>query len=669
MQFKHLALAVALALPFPALALTSGIDKQHFDPAVRIQDNLYLAVNGGWQKTAEIPADRTWSGAFSDLRDLSEARVREIVEQAAGRAATDPEAKRIADFYQSFMDEAAVEKTGLAPLQPLLAELAGINDKAALTSQFGKLQRLGVSLPFNIGVNVDAKDSSRYLLDVGQNGLGLPDRDYYLQKDARMVKARAAYVSYLQTLFTLAGNDAATAKKKAAAVMALETKLAKVQWSTVQNRDPEKTYNKLDLAGLTKTAPQFDWQAFVAATGTGVTEVNLNQPSYAQNAAKLIAGESVAVWRDYLVARTLDRYSPVLTKAFVDANFAFHQQAIAGAKEIKPRWKRGVALIESNLGEDVGKQYVARYFPAEAKAKMDTLVGNLIKAYAQSIDKLAWMSPATKAQAQEKLSKYAVKIGYPSKWRDYSGLEVKAGDLIGNFTRGAEFAYRYDIGHLGKPVDRSEWGMTPQTVNAYYNPNMNEIVFPAAILQPPFFDANADDAVNYGGIGAVIGHEISHGFDDQGSRFDGNGNMREWWQDPDRKAFSGLTARLVSQYNGYSPLQGRFVNGQLTLGENIADLSGLQIAYKAYHLSLEGKDAPVMDGYSGDQRFFIGFAQVWREKVREQARLQWLVIDPHSPSNFRAVGAAVNSDAFHAAFGTKPGDGMFKPEAERIRIW
>ncbi|GAB3252811.1 M13 family metallopeptidase [Chitinimonas naiadis] len=669
MQFKHLALAIALALPFPALAITSGIDKSHFDPSVRFQDNLYLAVNGAWVKTAEIPADRTWSGAFSDLRDLSEARVREIIEQAAGKAATDPEARRIADFYQSFMDEAAVEQAGLAPLQAKLDQLAKIADAAALTVELGKLQRLGVSLPFNIAVSVDAKDSSRYLLDVGQNGLGLPNRDYYLQKDARMVKARAAYVDYLVTLYKLAGNDAAAAKKKAAAVMALETKLAKVQWSAVQNRDPEKTYNKLDIAGLNKTADKFDWQAFLTATESGATEVNLNQPSYATGAAKLIAAEPVAVWRDYLAARTLDRYAPVLPKAFVEAHFRFHEQAISGAKEIKPRWKRGVALIESNLGEDVGKQYVARYFPAEAKAKMDTLVGNLIKAYAQSIDKLAWMSPATKTQAQDKLAKYAVKIGYPTQWRDYSGLEVKAGDLIGNFGRGAEFAYRFDIGHLGKPVDRSEWGMTPQTVNAYYNPSMNEIVFPAAILQPPFFDANADDAVNYGGIGAVIGHEISHGFDDQGSRFDGNGNMREWWQDPDRKAFSGLTARLVSQYNGYSPIQGRFVNGQLTLGENIADLSGLQIAYKAYHLSLEGKDAPTLDGFSGDQRFFIGFAQVWREKVREQARLQWLVVDPHSPSNFRAVGAAVNSDAFHAAFGTKQGDGMFKPESERIRIW
>jgi putative endopeptidase len=467
----------------------------------------------------------------------------------------------------------------------------------------------------------------------------------------------------------LAGTPEAEAAKKADAVMALETKLAKVQWSKVDNRDPEKTYNKLDRTSLAKTAPKFDWNAFLAAADIKDDTVNLNQPTYATAAAELIAGEPIQVWRDYTAARLLDRFAPVLPAGFVTAHFQFHEQDIAGAKEIKPRWKRGVGLVETNLGDAVGKQYVAKYFPAEAKARMDALVGNLMKAYAQSIDKLAWMGPETRKQAQDKLSKYMVKIGYPTNWRDYSGLDVKAGDLFGNFVRGADFAYRFDIGHLGKPVDRTEWGMTPQTVNAYYNPSMNEIVFPAAILQPPFFDANADDAVNYGGIGAVIGHEISHGFDDQGARFDGNGNMREWWLDMDKKAFTGLTSKLVAQYDRYSPIKGRYVNGKLTLGENIADLSGLQVAYKAYHLSLDGKEAPVMDGFTGDQRFFIGFAQVWREKVREQSALQWLVTDPHSPSAFRANGATVNSDAFAEAFHVKKGDGMYKPEDQRIRIW
>ncbi|QDQ28457.1 M13 family metallopeptidase [Chitinimonas arctica] len=670
MQLNRLALALTLALPLATLAAPgSGIVQRNFDPTVRIQDDLYMAVNGNWNKQTEIPADKTWWGAFGELRDLSESRVREIVEQAGQNGAADVEARRIADFYQSFMDEPAVEKAGLAPLRPLLDHIAGINDVTALTREFGLLQKHAVSLPINIGVGVDAKDSSRYLLEAEQSGLGMPNRDYYLQADDRMVKARTAYTDYLKQLFQLAGADETQARDKAAAVMALETRLAKLQWSSVANRDAQKTYNKLSLDGLRKTTPGFDWSVFLAGADATVGELDLNQPSYVRAAAKLINGEPVSVWRDYLTARVLDRYAPVLPQAFVDAHFRFHQQAIAGAKQIKPRWKRGIALVEKNLGEDVGKQYVARYFPAEAKAKMDTLVGNLLKAYAQSIDKLSWMSPATKAQAKDKLGKYVVKIGYPSKWRDYSGLVVKADDLLGNVDRGTEFAYRFDLAHLGKPVDRSEWGMTPQTVNAYYNPSMNEIVFPAAILQPPFFDATAEDAVNYGGIGAVIGHEISHGFDDEGSRFDGNGNLREWWQAKDRKAFAGLTGKLVNQYNAYSPLKDRRINGKLTLGENIADLSGLQIAYKAYHLSLGGQPAPELDGYKGDQRFFIGFAQVWRDKARDEAVLQGLVADPHSPSRFRAIGAAVNSDAFHATFGTKPGDGMYKRESERIRIW
>ncbi|WP_374350969.1 M13 family metallopeptidase [Chitinimonas sp.] len=668
MQLRHLACVIACAFPMVASALTSGIDKKNFDPKVRIQDNLFKAVNGAWLKTAEIPADRTWWGAFAELRETSEKRVRDIIEKAANEPASNVEARKIADFYGSFMDEAAVEKAGIAPLKPLLERINAIGDKPALVAEFGKLQALGVSLPLNIGTNVDYKDSSRYLLSVVQSGLGLPDRDYYLQKDARMAKARTAYLGYLTKLFTLAGHSEAEARQKATAVMALETKLATAQWSKVENRDPEKTYNKLDRAGLAKTAA-FDWNAFLAAAEIKDDAVNLNQPSYAKAMAELINGESIQVWRDYVSAHVLDRFAPVLPQAFVNAHFAFHEQDIAGAKALKPRWRRGVALVEDNLGEVVGQQYVARYFTAEAKSRMDTLVANLMKAYAQSIDKLAWMSPETRKQAQDKLSKYMVKIGYPSKWRDYSGLEVKAGDLFGNFVRGSEFAYRYDIEHLGKPVDRSEWGMTPQTVNAYYNPSLNEIVFPAAILQPPFFDANADDAVNYGGIGAVIGHEISHGFDDEGARFDGNGNMREWWLDMDKKAFTGLTSRLVAQYNAYAPLKGRYINGKLTLGENIADLSGLQIAYKAYRLSLDGKSGETLDGFTPDQRFFIGFAQVWREKSRDKATLQGLVTDPHSPSEFRAIGAAVNSDAFVEAFQVKPGDGMFKAPEQRIRIW
>ncbi|QNM96167.1 M13 family metallopeptidase [Chitinimonas koreensis] len=670
MQLTRLAGAIALALPLCVFAAPkSGIVRDNFDPSVRIQDDLYAAINGGWEKRTEIPADRISWGAFHELRDLSEQRVREIVEQAASDR-DDPAARQIADFYASFMDEARADQLGVAPLKPLLDQIAAAHDRAAVVRLLGQLQPAAIGLPLRVRVDQDSKDSSRYLLELRQGGLGLPDRDYYTEKDARFVAARAAYRNYLVTLFTLDGDTAAQAAKRADTVFALEAKIAKVQWSKVDNRDPEKTYNKLDRAGLKRLTAKFDWDAFLAAAGAAkVAEANLAQPSYARALATLLASEKPAAWRDYLRARALDGYAPFLSKPFVDASFVFHDQTLTGAKELRPRWKRGVALVEGGLGESVGKRYVAKYFPPAAKQKMETLVGNLLKAYAQSIDKLAWMSPATREQAHAKLANYMVKIGYPEQWRDYDALTVQAGDLVGNVQRSARFDYDYELARLGRPVDRAEWGMTPQTVNAYYNPSLNEIVFPAAILQPPFFDAEADDAVNYGGIGAVIGHEISHGFDDQGSKFDGRGNLRNWWQEQDRQAFGGLTARLVAQYGRYEPLPGRFVNGKLTLGENIADLSGLQIAYKAYRLSLEGKPAQTIDGFDDDQRFFIGFAQVWRSKTRDERALQLLTIDPHSPSHFRPIGAAVNSDAFAAAFGVKQGDRMYKPESERIRIW
>ncbi|MBV8465069.1 MAG: M13 family metallopeptidase [Burkholderiales bacterium] len=668
MKLRHLACALALAFPCGAFALTSGIDKNNFDPAVRIQDNLYKAVNGGWEKRTEIPADLSGWGAFLELRQQSEERVRGILEDAAKQ--DDATAKQIADFYASFMDEAMAEKLGVTPIKPMLHDVDQIKTQHDLFDAFGKLQTAGISLPLEVGAEVDAKDSEHYLLQIGQGGLGLPDRDYYLEKDPRFVKAREAYVAYLTKLFVLDGMKEADAKKHVAAVVALETKMAKIQWSKVENRDPQKTYNKLDRDGLKKLSGQIDWTVFLAGAEAGAEKTaNVAQPTYVAALGKLIASEPMSVWRDYLRARTLGHYAPVLSKPFVDASFEFRDHTLSGAKEIRPRWKRGVAIVDGFMGEAVGKVYVAKYFPPEAKARMEALVANLMKAYNTSIDGLAWMSPTTKEQAKYKLAHYGVKIGYPDHFRNYDGLVVRRDDLVGNYLRGAQFEYRFSMSHLGKPVDHTEWDMTPQTVNAYYNPVKNEIVFPAAILQAPFFNAEADDAVNYGGIGAVIGHEISHGFDDQGSQFDAKGNLHNWWQDEDKKSFSGLTERLVEQYGKYSPIPGRFVNGKLTLGENIADLSGLQIAYKAYRLSLDGKEAPVMDGFTGDQRFFIGFAQVWRNKTRDERALQLLTIDPHSPAAFRPVGAAVNSDAFDKAFDVKPGDGMYKAESERIRIW
>jgi putative endopeptidase len=669
MQFNCLTCALFLSMPLAAFAAPkSGIDQSNFDNSVRIQDDIYTAVNGGWEKKTEIPADRTTWGAFSELRDLSELRVRGIVEAAAGHK--DASARQIAAFYGAFMDEARAEKLGNKALKPLLTKLDAIKDKPALIKAFGSLQSLGVNLPVRLGVDQDAKESTRYLLQVAQGGLGLPDRDYYTEQDPRFVKARDAYKTYLVTLFTLNGTQGDAATQRADRVIELEAKLAKAQWSKVENRNPQKTYNKFDRVALKTLTPTLDWVALLhAAEADKAQDLNVVQPSYMQALAGLIDSEAIAVWQDYLQVRTTDHFAPFLSKAYVDASFAFHDQALTGSKELRPRWKRGVELVENNLGEAIGKQYVAQYFPQTAKVKMEALVGNLMKAYAQSIDQLGWMSPATKAKAQEKLASYAIKIGYPSKWRDFSALKVKPDDLVGNVVAGTQFNYRFDLAHLGKPIDRTEWGMTPQTVNAYYNPSMNEIVFPAAILQPPFFDAEAEDAVNYGGIGAVIGHEISHGFDDTGSQFDAQGNLKSWWIDADRQAFTGLTERLVNQYNSYQPIAARFVNGKLTLGENIADVSGMQIAFKAYKLSLNGKAAEVLDGFTGDQRFFIGFSQIWRNKTRDERTLQLLTIDPHSPSRFRPIGAAVNSDAFESAFGVKEGDGMYKSPEDRIRIW
>ena len=645
-----------------------GIDLDNFDNAVRPQDNLFLHVNGAWLKKIPIPADKGSYGAFDKLRDLSDERVHDIIKTAvAQRAAPGSEAQKIADLYQSFMDEAAIEKRGLTPLQDELAAVDKLGSTDDLAWYFGKMQRYGVDMPLTLGIEIDAKDSRRYLPAVGQSGLGLPDRDYYLQNDPRFVKAREAYLAYLTRLFTLSGQSDPAGMAKA--VLALETALAKAQWSNVENRDPVKTYNKMTPVALRKLAPGFNWPNFLSAGKLNVTELDLAQPSYARQLGVLVAEQPISAWRAYLKARLLDSAAPFLSQDYVDAQFAFAGTALNGTTENLPRWQRAVGLTQAGLGDAVGKLYVAKYFPPEHKARMEALVANLMKAYAQSIDQLAWMSPETKKQAQDKLAKYNVKIGYPNKWLDYSALQIEPDDLFGNVQRLAEFGYNYELSKLNKPVDRDEWEMTPQTVNAYYNPQRNEIVFPAAILQPPFFDINADDAVNYGGIGAVIGHEISHGFDDQGSQFDGDGNLHDWWKAEDKRRFKTLADKLVAQYAAYEPLPGMHINGQLTLGENIADNSGLQIAHKAYLLALDGQAAPVLDGMSGDQRFFVSFAQIWRNKMREETLLQLSKTDPHSPPEYRPIGASVNSDAFYQAFGVKPGDKMYKPSDKRIRIW
>lgn len=635
---------------------------------VRPQDDLFRAVNGGWLKDTPIPSDKAAYGSFYELSDRADERVRALVESLA--ATPQPAGsieQKIGSFYRSYLDEAAIDRAGMAAAAPWLAQVDALRDKAGLAALMGRLQGV-TSLPIGLVVDPDLKDPGTNLLYTWQGGLGLPDRDYYLGEAPSFVAARAAYRRYLETLLGLAGN--AQPGPAAQLVYTLEERLAAAQWTKVANRDVLKVYNPTRVPDLASAAPGFAWRAFFdAAALQGIEALSVAQPDYNRAVAQLADGTPLAVWQLYLKARLLDGFASVLPKAARDADFAFHGKALQGLEQAKPRWQQATAVLDGALGEGIGRVYVARHFPPAYKERMLQIVAALRTAYDQSIDGLSWMSAPTKLQAKDKLRKITTKIGYPDTWRDYGGLEVRDGDALGNLARAGRFEFERQAALAGKPVDRRLWAMTPQTVNAYYNPSLNEIVFPAAILEPPFFDMQADDAVNFGGIGAVIGHEISHGFDDQGSRFDGDGRLREWWTAEDRKAFDALGDKLANQFGGYEPIKGHRVDGRLTLGENIADLSGLQIALKAYHLFLDGKPAPTIEGASGDQRFFMGWAQVWRGKAREERAIQLLTVDPHAPPEYRTNGAAVNSDGFHDAFKTQAGDGMYKAGDARIRIW
>lgn len=668
-RFVVLGLLVSVTNALLAAPLNAGLDASKSDLQVRAQDNLFLAVNGDWLRRTEIPADKSAYGTFIQLRDESDQRVRSLVEalgtqpQGAGSIG-----QKIRDYYTSYLNTDRIDALGLKPIQPLLTSIDAIHTRTDLARWLGRAQG-HLDTPINLWVGPDAKQPNLHRASTWQGGLGLPDRDYYLkQDDARIAQARHAYESYLTTLAVVAGERQPL--EAARRVLALEQRIAACHWSKVDNRDPVKTYNLITPAALLQTAPGFDWQAFLKGAQLGrIDQLSVSQPSTATGVAQLVADLPLADWKLYLKLHTLDHAAPVLPKPLREARFAFYGTALTGALQERPRWQQGIDSLNQVLGEGVGQLYVARYFPPDHKARMQELVSNLMAAYRESIDTLSWMTPTTKAKAQEKLSKYTVKIAYPEHWRDYSQLIVHAGDALGNQLRGERFLWARIARRVGKRVDRTEWDTTPQTVNAFYQPSRNEIVFPAGILQPPFFDMAADDAVNYGGIGAVIGHEISHGFDDQGSQFDGDGALRDWWTPADREAFNALTSRLVTQYEAYSPIEGAHINGRLTLGENIADLSGLQIAFKAYRRSLKGQPAPIIDGKTGEQRFFYGWAQSWRSKVREQRALQLLTTDPHAPGEFRANGAAINHDGFHQAFGTQPGDQMFKPIDQRIRLW
>lgn len=649
--------------------LQSGVYLDSFDQSVRPQDDLFQYVNGTWYKNTEIPGDRSSIGAFYELREQNQERLRGLIENAA---ASNPEAgtnaAKIGDFFNSFMNVELLNELGYTPIQADLAEISALDDHASVAAHMAELSRLGVSIPFGFYVYPDAKDPNVNTMYFTQSGLGLPDREYYLKDDEKFQTYRDEYQSYLTDLLTML--EYSNPEAAAEAVMEFETELAEVQWSRVDSRDADKTYNKYSKDELNELFDDFNYGAYAQAAGLdGVDSAIVRQPSYFEALNGLLSDTDTDVLKHYMTVRLADRFAPALAEAFGERRFDFYGKVLQGNEVQEPRWKRGVDATDSALGEVLGQLYVAEYFPAKAKERMSELVDNLTKAYAESIESLEWMTADTKEKALEKLSKFDPKIGYPNEWRDYTGLAVSAEDLVGNYKRSAAFNYDEEIAKIGEPVKDEDWGMTPQTVNAYYSPVRNEIVFPAGILQPPFFNMEAEDAVNYGGIGAVIGHEIGHGFDDQGSKYDGDGNLRSWWTDTDRAAFEERATILADQYSGYEVLEDVFINGRLALGENIGDLAGLTIAYKAYQMSLNGEESPEMDGFTGEQRVFIGWAQVWKNKAREEALRQHVMRGPHSPAMFRVNGTVVNIPGFYEAFEVKPGDDLYVAPENRVTIW
>jgi putative endopeptidase len=675
--------APALVATSPALAQSAlkfgkwGVDLTSMDTAVKPGDNFFLYVNGKWLATAVIPPDRAQTGSFQDLQILSEQRLKAIVadmEKTQGGRLSG-EQRKLRDLYDAFIDTAAIEARGLSPVQKDLDYLAGLKTLDDVAHAMGSV-RLSTMSIYNIGVGVDDKNPDNYSVNLGQAGLGMPDRDYYLSGDEAIVKTRAAYRKYLADMMTLAGMSDVEAR--ADRILALETEIAKVSWTRADRRDEDKIYNPMPASALKTLAPDFPWDAFL---GQDQSAIPLKRPDGSERyvivaektafapLATIFKNTPVSTWRDYLTVHYLKSFASYLPKRFDDLVFSFYGTVLTGRTQQLDRQTRAMHLLDQQMGEALGKLYVARYFPPESKAKADLLVSNLLKAYEADIQTLDWMGPATRAKALEKIHQFTPKIGYPTKWRDYSALRVEHDDPVGNAQRATVFEWNRDVARINKPVDKTEWGMTPSTINAYYNPSFNEIVFPAAILQPPFFDPTADDAVNYGAIGAVIGHEISHGFDDQGSKYDGKGVFQDWWTKEDRANFDARTAALVKQYDSYEPLPGLHVIGKNTLGENIADNAGLAIALKAYHLSLKGKPAPVIDGYSGDQRLLLSFGQVWRTKMRESAVRTQTMSNEHTVAEFRVIGPTRNMDAWYGAFDVKPGEKYYLAPADRVHLW
>jgi putative endopeptidase len=657
----------------PAAAVAAqraGVDVAAFDTAVRPQDDFFRYTQGKWLKDVDIPSDRSSWGAFNIAQDNVEQQIRILIEKAAQdqHAREGSDAQKMGDFYNSFIDQKRRDELGLAPLNGELGRIAALRDKKELGALLAHFEHIGVGSPLNLNVHQDNKDSTRYQADINQSGLGMPNRDYYLAADdARLADVRAKYQAHIEKMLALAGHK--DAADEASKIVALETEIARVQWSAVENRDPVKGYNKVEIAKLGTLLPNFDWNTYLAGVAGKDKSVNVSQPSYVAGLSAIIDKTPLAVWKSYFSFHLLSAYAPYLSQPFVDESFAFRGSVLSGARVDRPLEKRAIAEINRDLGFVVGRAYVDAYFPAERKRQVEEMAHNFLAAFKERIETLDWMTADTKKQAQAKLAKISVKVGYPGKWRDYSSLAVKRGDLVGNVMRSRQFAHQYQIAKLGQPVDRGEWHMTPQTVNAYYSPEMNEVVFPAARLQYPLYDPHAEPAVNYGAVGISIGHEISHAFDDQGAQFDGDGNLRNWWTKEDGEKFAARGKRLAAQYGAYSPVPGYTLNGELTLGENIADNAGAIMASRAYRIYLDGRPAPVIDGMSAEQRLFMGLAQARRGKARDAALIAQVKSDPHSPSEFRVNGSLRNHPGFYEAFDVKQGDKMYLPPQERVIFW
>ena len=671
-----LALAFASPLAFaadgkPELG-TFGIALDNRDNTVQPGDDFNRHANGTWYDNYTLKDYETRYGSFNELSDRAELQVKAIVEELQARTDLAPgsDEQKVRDLYASYMDTAARDAAGITPLKPILDGIAKIDSVAALTAAFGRAGMDGSSAPVGGGVGLDRKDPNRYLVGIGVGGLGLPDKDFYLNPEPRFVQIRAAYLAHIERMLGFAGI--ADAKPRAEAILALETEIAKNHWDRAQLRDRDKTYNLTSFEDLKTQFPSYDWTAHFTSQGIAIpSEVNVTTPSAVGPILEIVGKTPLNVWRDYLTFHVVDNHAPLLSTEIDQAAFAFNGTMLQGQRSQREQWKRGVALVGGGqgLGDAVGKVYVARHFKPESKAAMDALVENLRKALRQNIDNLDWMGEATKAEAYKKLESFRPKIGYPDKWRDYSSVTIVPDDFMANVLALRQYYTNDQNRRLGTVPDRDEWFMTPHTVNAYYNATFNEIVFPAAILQPPFFDVDADPAVNYGAIGGVIGHEMGHGFDDQGSKSDWQGIQRNWWTDEDRARFEARTKALVEQYNQFCPLEGYCVNGQLALGENIGDLGGLSMAYTAYQMSLNGQPAPVLEGLTGDQRFFLAWAQIWKSKYRDEAMINQVKVGPHSPPQFRINGPLRNLDEWYKAFNVQPDDKLYLKPEERVRIW